>query len=113
MIFPANTIIEDYTLRSLSKRTDAKSKTIYQWLQNFSRALVCLTATYCAIALEKKLDKFLSVLGALLCAPLAILFPALLHLKSVAKTNEEKWVDIILIAIAVIVLIFSTEQSLE
>jgi len=112
MIFPANTIIEDYTLRSLSKRQDPKSKKIYHWMQNISRALVCLAATYCAIVLEKKLDKFLSVLGALLCAPLAILYPALLHLKSVAKTNDEKWVDIFLIVIAIVVLIFSTEQSL-
>jgi proton-coupled amino acid transporter len=32
MIYPANTIIEDYTLRSLSKRPDAKSKKIYHWL---------------------------------------------------------------------------------
>ena len=74
--------------------------------------MVCLAATYCAIALQKKLDKFLSVLGALLCAPLAILFPALLHLKSVAKTNDEKWIDIALIVISLVVLVFSTEQSL-
>lgn len=88
MIYPANTIIEDYSLRSLSKKRDLNSKKLYYFLQNLSRMLVCFAATFCAIVLEKKLDKFLSVLGALLCAPLAILYPALLHLKEVAKTNS-------------------------
>jgi solute carrier family 36 (proton-coupled amino acid transporter) len=86
-IFPTNNIIEDYTLRFLSKKKDSRSKLIKELFQNCSRMMVCLAAAYCSIAIGKKLDKCLSVLGALLCAPLAILFPALLHLKSLAKTN--------------------------
>ena len=71
--------------------------------------MIC--ATYVAIALKETLDSFLAVLGAVLCAPLAILFPALIHLKAKAKTNGQKIVDIILVVIAVLVLLFCTAQS--
>jgi proton-coupled amino acid transporter len=69
---------------------------------------VCLFATYCAVQLEKKLDVFLSILGALLCAPLALTFPTLVHLKQLAKTKTEKIVDIFLVILSVAVLVLST-----
>ena len=77
-------------------------------LQNLIRLLVCVAATFCAIAIGKKLDKGIGLMGALLCAPLAITMPALLHLKVVAVTNKEKIEDILIIAISLGVLILST-----
>lgn len=65
-------------------------------------------ATYMALELHDKLDKFLSLLGALTGAPLAIFYPALIHLKQMAVTKNEKILDISLIATAVAVLVFST-----
>jgi len=55
----------------------------------------------------------LGIVGALLCAPLAITLPCLLHLKTVAKTNREKIVDILLIVISLGILVMSTYQSIE
>ena len=65
-------------------------------------------AAYCAIELQEKLDKFLSLLGALLCAPLAILYPALIHLRIIARTKRDVLIDLGLVILALVVLIFST-----
>ena len=73
---------------------------------------MCFAAVYCAIELSKKLDKFLSLLGALLCAPLAISFPCLLHFYVVAETKSEKAIDLILIVFSIVVLVFSTNQCI-
>lgn len=87
-------------------------KKLKYWLQNLSRFVVCISAIYLAIELSKSLDKFLSILGAVLCAPLAILYPALLHLAALAKTRSDKIKDILLVVLAVSVMIFSTGQVL-
>lgn len=108
MIYPTNNIIEDYCYRSLSKKRDTKSKNFYYWVCNISRLMVCLAAAYCAIELQKKLDKFLSLLGALLCAPLAIMYPALIHLRIIAKTNRDALIDLGLVLLSLVVLVFST-----
>ena len=117
MIYPCNTIIEDYLFKGLSKPTgqrtkDAKNKQLKYVLTNVSRFIICIGATYCAIVLKDKLDLFLSILGAALCAPLAVIFPSLFHLKNCAKTNTEKNIDIFLVIVGFVVLIFSTVQSL-
>lgn len=114
MIHPANMILEDYLLRPISKRAEAEGTrggvyTTLKWhTVNLIRLLVCLLATFCAIELSDVLDKFLSLLGALLCAPLAILFPALIHLKVSAKTTRDKLVDIGLVSLATLILVFCT-----
>lgn len=114
MIFPCNTILEDWTLRWLnakSQNTQAlndRNAWIKYALQNLQRLVVCIMATYCAVAVGKALDKVLGIIGALLCAPLAITLPSLLHLYTVAKTNREKIIDIILVVISIGILIMST-----
>lgn len=119
VIYPANTILEEYLFSGLSKKINNRTELgrKYKWLryhsQNFSRFLVCLFAIYLSVELKEKMDKFLSLLGALLCAPLAILFPTLLHLVGIAKTKREKLVDIALLVLAVIVMVFSTMQSIS
>ena len=64
------------------------------------------------MALANKIDKFLGLMGAVLCAPLALMIPALVHLKLSAKTNSSKSADIFLVIISLLVLFFSTGQSL-
>lgn len=66
-----------------------------------------------ALVLHDKLNKFLSVLGALLCAPLAIMLPAMLHLKHLAETQREKIIDLVLIVLSLIVMVFSTSEVLS
>ena len=90
-----------------------KYKKLKYWLQNLSRFIVVLLAIYFSIELSKRLDKFLSVLGALLCAPLAILYPSLIHLVCLSKTYGDVLADIGLIAISVVIMVFSTYQSLS
>ena len=61
-----------------------------------------------AILISDKIDKFLGLVGALLCAPLAMTIPAMVHLRLLAKSGSEKIVDIVLIIGSIGVLAFST-----
>ena len=64
-------------------KTKSKSRL---WLKNLVRGVIVTIAFYLGIMLASKLDKFLSLLGAMLCAPLAFTMPTLIHLKLCAKT---------------------------
>ena len=110
VINPANKIFEKWVFRCrrLKKKSNAR-----KWLKNLQRTLVVILAAYCAVALAGKLDKFLSLLGALFCAPLALTFPAVLHLKVVAKTRSQKFWDVIIIIISLGMLVFCTQQSVS
>ena len=77
------------------------------------RLLFLVIATVCAIELKDVLGKFLSLLGALLCAPIAIMFPGLMHLVTTAKTTSEKIMDIFLIFVSIIVTIFCTVEGIS
>lgn len=81
-------------------------------MQNLSRALVTLCAIIVSITLASKVDKFLGLLGSMLCAPLALTCPAILHLKRMAKTKLEKVFDVILIAVSLVILVFCSSQSI-
>ena len=61
-----------------------------------------------AILISDKIDKFLGLVGALLCAPLAMTIPAMVHLRLLAKSGSEKIVDVALIIGSIGVLAFST-----
>ena len=77
------------------------NKTKLYWLQNLSRFCVVVSAITISICLAGKIDKFLGLMGSLLCAPLALFFPAVLHLKALAESKMEKVVDVVLAVIAV------------
>jgi len=101
MIYPTNQIIESWVFRSFKRSTRAR-----YWLKNLSRFLVCLSSVYVAIALKDKLDKFFGLIGALLCAPLAFLMPAAIHLKLLAKSKSEKITDIVIICLSFVIFVF-------
>ena len=105
-IYPTNTILEGW----IWSKHDKTNSTYYK--KNMSRAIVATLAVILGVALADKIDKFLGLMGAVLCAPLAITFPALVHLKLLAKTRSAKIIDIILVIISLFVFIFSTGQSL-
>ena len=104
-INPTNKIFEKWVFRC--KRLKKKSNSRY-WLKNFQRFLVVFFGVYCAVELAHVLDKFLGLLGALLCAPLALTMPALLHLRLIAKKRRERFFDVVIIVISIVILIFST-----
>ena len=106
MINPANKIFEKWVFRC--KNLKKKSRTRY-WFKNFQRFLVVFLGAYMAVELASKIDKFLGLLGALLCAPLALFMPALLHWKLIAKTRSEKFFDFIILVVSLAILIFSTQ----
>jgi hypothetical protein len=83
-IYPTNSIIEGW-LHIKDKQSPA-----HYFLQNINRALVAISACYLGVALADKIDKFLGLMGAILCAPLALLFPAAVHLSLLAKTPRQK-----------------------
>ena len=107
VVHPTNSAIESLLCSSFKQK-----KKTYYWMQNVSRALVTLLATVIAACLMNKMDKFLGLLGSFLCAPLAITFPALLHLVHAAKTLKERIVDYILIFISICIFLFCTAQSI-
>ena len=102
-IYPTNTIIEEW----IWNKHDRSLSTYYK--KNLSRALVAASSAYLGIALANKIDKFLGLMGALLCAPLALMFPSLIHLKLLAETKQEKAFDIFLVVLSSFILVFSTQ----
>ena len=66
----------------------------------------------CAVLVADKLDKFFGLLGALLCAPVAFIVPAMIHYKVLAGNKREKAVDVILIGLSLVILVFCVSQAL-
>ena len=85
-IFPANQTFETYTIDKVFKRSPNKK----YWCKNLSRLIVCFITAYIGIELSNVIDKFLGFVGAVCCAPLAMIFPSVCHLKLLAKNNSEK-----------------------
>lgn len=106
-INPTNLILESWFCKCLPKGT------LRHWLKNLSRTIVVIVSAFCALSLADKIDKFLGLVGALLCAPLAMTIPALIHLILLAKTRREQIVDVLLVVGSFCVLGFSTIQTLQ
>lgn len=107
IINPANASVEGWLCKCLSS-----NQTALYWSQNFSRLFVCFSAVMCSIYLASVLDKFFGLVGAVLCAPLAVTFPALLHWKHLAKTRRQKFIDLSLVFISLCILVFCTAHSI-
>jgi len=58
--------------------------------------------------MASQLDKFLAILGALGCTPVAFTLPTLFHYKLLAETRKEKLIDIAVIVLSLIILVFCT-----
>jgi len=100
-ISPTNLVLEGFMFGGMGQ-----SK-LRKWLKNLSRFCVCLSAAYLAIELQSKMDKFLGLLGALCCAPLALALPAILHLKLLAQTRTDRAIDIVLVVVSGAMLVLS------
>jgi proton-coupled amino acid transporter len=95
-------IIEDYLYKGWPKTPKR------MWSKNVTRTLLVAFTVVFTMFLGNKMDKFLSILGGLCCTPIAFTFPALFHLKAVAKTRLEKTVDISIIVLSMCILVFCT-----
>ena len=108
-IFPANSILENYTTEKLYPQHPS----LRYGLKNFSRLIVCFIAAYCGIELAEVLDKVLALLGALGCAPLALLAPALCHLRLVARTKREQLEDIAIVLVSIVIMAFCVGETVS
>jgi solute carrier family 36 (proton-coupled amino acid transporter) len=82
IICPTNLILEECTMSGMKQKSCKRT-----WLKNLSRFIVLASSIIVAICLAEKIDKFLGLLGALLCSTLAFIIPTMLHLKVIAKTR--------------------------
>lgn len=101
-IYPTNEVIE----RLLVEKMLPKSSTCRKWTKNLSRVMVCFTAAYLGIEMREQLDILIGVLGALFCAPLAMIIPTMCHLILIAKEPSEKLVDIAIIGVSGVIMVF-------
>ena len=107
VLYPAHIIIENIIYTGMPKSRKR------QMLKNNSRSLLVFFTCCLTIMLGDKLDKFLSILGALTCTPIAFTFPALFHLKAVAETTVQKVTDILLIVVSLGILVYCTWKGLS
>jgi amino acid permease len=123
-INPANNVFESYTLDKIfppKKKHEGdleEEKTFWQrngknLTRKFSRFMICLSAAYLGISLASVLDKFIGLLGAVFCAPLAMILPTLCHLKLLANTRQEKVKDIVIICASLFVMVVCIVQTVS
>ena len=108
-INPANSTLENMTVDKWFPRSGPKRK----WAKNISRFLICFSAAYLGIELSDYLDKVIGLLGAVLCAPLALMLPTLCHLKLLAHKRGQKVEDLIVIIISLVAMLFCVVQTLS
>ena len=59
------------------------------WRKNWFRVLLVILCLGIAIAANKSLEHFVSIIGSLACIPLAFMLPAWFHYESVTKLSEK------------------------
>ncbi|KAI9255785.1 transmembrane amino acid transporter protein-domain-containing protein [Phascolomyces articulosus] len=101
-LFPAIRIMENglFTTRS------GKNNAVVKWQKNVFRVLVVFLCAWIAIVGSRdKLDKFVSLIGALFCIPLCFVFPPLFHIKALSLPPIRRAADIALITFGIICMI--------
>ncbi|KAI7869561.1 transmembrane amino acid transporter protein-domain-containing protein [Spinellus fusiger] len=109
-LFPAIRIMENglFTTRS------GKNNAIVKWQKNVFRVLVVFLCAWIAIVGSKdKLDKFVSLVGALFCMPLCFVFPPLFHLKALSLPLGRQCANIVLMAVGVFGMVTVTVLTLQ
>lgn len=67
------------------------------WLKNLGRVLIVCFVCYLAIATGKTFDRVMALFGSLFGGPTTYLWPAIFHLRLIAKTPKEKMRNYLLI----------------
>jgi len=105
-LYPVFTILEG-ELFSNWKKTPLR-----KWSKNLLRAATVVSQIILSIIFASKLDKFLGLVGALLCAPLAFMLPTMCHYKLLARTKSERMIDLVIIFFSVMIFVLCTYQTL-
>jgi solute carrier family 36 (proton-coupled amino acid transporter) len=102
--FPANNIIESYIFApSTHKETPMR-----YWLTNLFRSVLIAVSIGLCISMGTALDKFNSIIGTVTATPVVFMIPCIAHYKLCSPTPGEKFLDIIIVAIAMIILVYCT-----
>jgi len=70
--------------------------------------LIVTSTVLVSIGCGDNLDKFLSMLGAFACTPIAFTLPAWFHYRVCATTSWEKAVDLTIIIVSIFLMLFCT-----
>ena len=75
--------------------------------------IFCVFITFAVmVSLGKQLDKFMAIIGALTCTPIAFTLPSIVYFKLCAKTPWDRAVSFALFLLSLVILIFCTAQSI-
>lgn len=108
-LFPAIRIMEN----GLFVTKSGKNNTVVKWQKNVFRVfIVFLCAGIGIIGSKDKLDKFVSLVGALFCIPLCFIFPPLFHLRAVELPTIRKMANFALITFGIICMIYVSFTTL-
>jgi proton-coupled amino acid transporter len=103
-LFPALRILEG---RIFGRKSGQRSLFI-KWKKNMFRTAIVVICGLIAVVGATALDKFVALVGSVLCVPLIFVYPAFLHWKGIANTRVEKVRDILIIILGVICMIYTT-----
>ena len=105
MCFPATEIIDSYTVSKDQPRWKRRN------IENSTRAAIVIYSSIVALGFYHNLPYVNAISGALFCCPMALIFPALFHLKlGLAKTQWELTKDYAMLGLSVAATIFTTEE---
>ena len=102
VIHPANLVLESYLFGTWPKTRKR------QMFKNLTRTLIVAASCVLALLIYDKLDKFLSITGALTCTPIAFTLPAAFHYKQCATTTSQKIIDGAIVIGTTIIAIYCT-----
>lgn len=100
VIFPANMILEDNLYKGWPKSPRRK------WAKNLNRAIMVIFTVIISILMASQLDKFLALLGALGCTPIAFTLPTLMHMKLCNPGPRALLYDKIVVGVSLVILVF-------
>ena len=107
-IVPVFLTIQAYVFKQSEQTKQAdlqESKTTF-WLVNMTRSFVLILSVIVSVWVADSLDTVIAVAGAVLGMTNVLLFPALCHLKLIAKTRSERIADYLIIAFSIFMVFF-------
>lgn len=104
-LYPATRIIE---ASLFGERVSGKKSAVMKWKKNGFRAGLTILCGVISILGASDLDKFVALIGSFACVPLVYIYPALLHYKGAASGRWMKALDVVIMAIGVSAMVFTT-----
>ncbi|OQU99507.1 hypothetical protein CLAIMM_05134 [Cladophialophora immunda] len=107
-LFPAIRIMEN----ELFSRS-GKYNPYIKWQKNIFRFFLVCVCSLIAWGGAGDLDKFVALVGSFACIPLVYCYPPLLHLKAVAKTDLQRWLDYLMFAFGLASCVYTTVLTIQ